>query len=353
MNKKKKGWLITLAVLALILLALVLGGFMVVKSYLDQIDRTYNEQVDVIAPEDEFFEEDEGDVIGGGEEPPPEENPPEDPNTINIDPASVEWSFIERIEDDRLINLLLIGKDKYPTDTTKARRRSDSMILCSINPETGEVSMISFLRDLYVQIPNGYSDNRLNAAYTFGGHELLDEALTLNFGVSVDANFEVDMAGFEQIIDMVGGVEVELTKAEANHLSKLMNTEIQPGTAHLSGRAARVFAQIRKLDSDFGRTNRQREILMAVFRKVKDLPVNELLALMHEALAYMSTDLTDTEILSLAYRLLPMVPSLEIETYAVPAKGCYQNAKIRGMAVLLPDREKIRQLLEEEYLPLD
>lgn len=84
------------------------------------------------------------------------------------------------------------------------------MILCSINLETGETSLISFLRDLYVQIPGGYSDNRLNATYAFGGFDLLDATLTENFGVSIDGNFEVDFTGFEAIIDMVGGIDIEL-----------------------------------------------------------------------------------------------------------------------------------------------
>ena len=124
-----------------------------------------------------------------------------------IHPDDVEWDFIEPLEDDHLINILLVGQDRREGE---GRQRSDTMILCSINLETGETSLISFLRDLYVQIPGGYSDNRLNATYAFGGFDLLDATLTENFGVSIDGNFEVDFTGFEAIIDMVGGIDIEL-----------------------------------------------------------------------------------------------------------------------------------------------
>ena len=136
-----------------------------------------------------------------------------------------------------------------------------------------------------------------------------------------------------------------------------MNTpgwiEVEQGMNHLSGMEARVFAQIRKIDSDFGRTNRQREVLLAIFDKVKHLSISEMLDLLYNALPYLTTDLTDGEILSLAYRLLPLVSSLDIETYSVPSKGTYKNVSVRGMAVLMPDLEAIRDKLENEYLPLN
>mgnify|MGYP002763110594 CR=1 FL=1 len=164
------------------------------------------------------------------------------------------------------------------------------MILCSINPETGETSLISFLRDLYVQIPGGYSDNRLNATYVFGGFELLDATLAENFGVSIDGNF--------------------------------------------------------------GRTERQRKVLLAVHEQTKDLSVSEFFNLLYNALPYLTTNLTDGEILSLAYRLLPAVSSISINSYTVPASDCYYSAGIRGMSVLVPDLPRIRRYLEE-YLPLE
>ena len=113
----------------------------------------------------------------------------------------------ELIEKDaNTINILLIGQDRRPGES---RTRSDSMILCTINTEKKTMVMTSFLRDLYVDIPdwNGrtYLDNRLNACYAFGGMGMLDLALKNNFGVQVDHNIEVDFSGFEEIIKIFGG----------------------------------------------------------------------------------------------------------------------------------------------------
>ena len=357
--KKHKGCWIALIVVLVIIILLALGGFAVIKSYLGQISRTYDQSLsETIAPEDEYFEVDEVDKPNDETTDTDTAADQDDENVESdtseeiafIDPDDVAWDFIERIEDDHLINILLVGQDRREG---QGRQRSDTMILCSINPETGETSLISFLRDLYVQIPGGYSDNRLNATYVFGGFELLDETLTENFGVSIDGNFEVDFTGFESIIDMVGGIDIDLTSTEAAYMNKCGHPLIVTGVNHLNGAEALTYARARKIDSDFGRTERQRKVLLAVYEQAKNLPVSELLSLLYNALPYLTTDLTDTEILSLAYRLLPLASSVSINSYTVPANDCYYNAKIRGMAVLVPDLQRIRQYLEEEYLPLN
>lgn len=356
---------VVLIVIAVLIAALAVGGFAAVKGYLGRIGRVDRDAMATIAPEDEFFQVDvtpepspTPDTEPGAQpsaeptaEPSPE--PSDDPNTLDIDPNDVQWTFIERIEDDHLINVLLVGQDKYPGDDGwGARQNSDSMILCSINPKTGQAALISFLRDTYVQIPGGYSDNRLNVPYIFGGFPLLDETLTLNFGISIDCNFEVDMASFEKIIDTVGGVDVKLTAREAEYMRDIWGDDVTEGVNRFDGVTARRYAQIRAIGNDFGRSARQRTVLLAVLDKVKHLPVNDLLSLMYDLLPYLTTDLTDAEILSLAYRLIPLVSSLRVETHMVPDHDCYTAARIRGMSVLVPDREKVRTRLEEEYLPL-
>ncbi len=388
-RKMKKGWIALIVVLALLLLA-ALAGFLAVKSYLGRIARTEEDPVDIIAPEDEFFDVDEPEIMPPAEpdpeepsaepsgdvsaepdpeepqtptepepapEPPAEPEMPAEPETpteppVQLDPDTVQWETGENIEDSHLINILLVGQDKPVETITKQRQRSDTMILCSINPKTGEVSLISFLRDLYVQIPNGYSDNRLNATYVFGGFKLLDETLNLNFGVTVDHNIEVDMAGFKAIIDILGGVEIDLSAAEAKALNKMNGDPVVVGRQLLGSARALDFARLRSIDSDFGRTNRQREVLVAIFDKIKNLSTSELLELLNGLLPYLTTDMTDAEILSLAYRMIPLLPKLKITTHSVPANGTYSHASIRGMSVLLPNSARIRELLKQEYLPL-
>ncbi len=268
-------------------------------------------------------------------------------DTDNIlEPEDVEWNGdeFEAVNNDGLINILLIGQDKREGES---RQRSDAMILCSFNPETNQLSMISFLRDLYVQIP-GYEDNRLNAAYAYGGFDLLKETLELNFGVSVDGCLESDFEGFEKIIDTVGGVDIELSTAEA----EIVGNGATKGVCTLNGEQALTYARIRKIDSDFQRTARQRKIMGAVFEKAKTYSLAELAMFFSEILPLMSTDMTDDEIMTLALTFASSFQNVEIKSYIVPTEGTYKNAMIRGMAVLVPDLYEIKKLIFEEYLPM-
>ncbi|MBR3819596.1 MAG: LCP family protein [Clostridia bacterium] len=258
--------------------------------------------------------------------------------------VTVSWNGDEykTVDNDGLVNILLIGQDRREGED---RQRSDAMILCSFNPETSKLSLISFLRDLYVQIP-GYDDNRLNAAYAYGGFELLKETLELNFGISVDGCLESDFEGFEKIIDTIGGVEIELTKEEAEIVGA------NEGVCTLNGNQALTYARIRKIDSDFQRTERQRKIMNSVFEKAKTYSLTELAMFFSEIFPLMSTDMTDDEVMTLALTLASSFGELETQSYSIPSQGNYENATIRGMAVLVPNLYEIKKLIFEEYLPM-
>lgn len=263
-----------------------------------------------------------------------------------VNPENVEWNGDEfkKETNTELVNILLIGHDRREAED---RQRSDAMILCSLNPATSEIAVISFLRDLYVQIP-GYEDNRLNAAYAYGGFKLLKETFELNFGIKVDGCLESDFEGFEKIIDTVGGVEIELTAEEA----KIVGGNATEGLCTLNGEQALIYARIRKIDSDFQRTERQRNIMNSVFNKAKTYSLTELAMFFNEILPLMSTDMTEDEIMSLALTCASSFSELKIKSYAVPSEGNYKNATIRGMAVLVPDLYEIKKLIFEEYLPI-
>lgn len=258
--------------------------------------------------------------------------------------VNVSWNGDEykTVDNDGLVNILLIGQDRREGED---RQRSDAMILCSFNPETSKLSMISFLRDLYVQIP-GYDDNRLNAAYAYGGFELLKETLELNFGITVDGCLESDFEGFEKIIDTIGGVEIVLTKEESEIVGA------NEGVCTLNGNQALTYARIRKIDSDFQRTERQRKIMNSVFEKAKTYSLTELAMFFSEIFPLMSTDMTDDEVMTLALTLASSFEELETQSYSIPSQGNYENATIRGMAVLVPNLCEIKKLIFEEYLPM-
>lgn len=320
-KKKSKALKIVLIIFALyiLLMALIFG---VASHYMNKINRFG--EIETVPVQDEYFETDDGDGT-------------------EINPGDIIWDPGMDIIDEDLVNILLVGQDRRPG---QGRQRSDSMILCSYNPQNNHLSMISFLRDLYVQIP-GYSDNRLNAAYVFGGFPLLKETLYLNFGVTVDGCFEVDFDGFTGVIDTIGGVDITLTETEA----AIVGGGATQGLCHLNGEQALNYARIRYIDSDFNRTARQRNVINAAIGKLKNSGVKQLLSLMDEILPLITTDMSNSDITSLALKYASSLPSIQIESHYVPGDGCYTYAKIRGMSVLVPDLSKVRTALREEYLP--
>ena len=115
-------------------------------------------------------------------------------------------------------NILLIGSDSRGEDGKDYGQRSDSMILASIQPSNNRIALVSFMRDMYVSIPD-YGMNRLNTAYSFGGVELLEETLMKNFDVGFDNYVVIDFDGFIKSIASVGGLEIELTEEEAAYMN--------------------------------------------------------------------------------------------------------------------------------------
>ncbi len=352
----------TLMILACIVLFVVIVAgavFAIVYSQADRIDKVDEGTLEWLPPESEFFETDpeteydeDTDDETDDEDFDPEDTETEtetDPPPV-VDPEDVVIDKIDPIISDGLINVLLVGQDKRGGEE---RQRSDTMILLSINPKTNEVSMISFLRDMYVGIAGGYSPNRLNVAYLYGGFACLDRTLSENFGVNVDYNIEVDFTAFINIVDRIGGIDMELTKREARYMNKHMDCDVEKGMNHLDGHEALSFCRIRKLDSDFGRTDRQRKTLLAILEVVKTKPIDEVLVLVDELIPYLTTDMTNFEIMSLVAQFIPVLKDFNVNTYYVPADGTYYAATIRKMQVLVPDTSKIRKLLVEEYLPFN
>lgn len=337
-KRRKRSWgrklLTTLCVLLAVILLLGTFAVVYINSWLNKIPRATEPSETLSSSEIEELENqtDQEDATFTGP---------------TIDPLDITWgtapSQLVGLEKN-VINILLIGQDRREGE---GRQRSDAMILCTVNAEKKTLTMTSFLRDLYVQIP-GYQDNRLNAAYQFGGMELLDKALELNFGIHVDGNVEVDFSGFKQIIDLAGGVDVDLTAAEVNHLNKYHKTwGLQIGVNHLDGEKALEYSRIRKIGTDFGRTNRQRTMLTALLDRAKELPYSQIMELVEQSIALVTTDMTNLQIMQYAVALVPLLKDIQIETQYIPAEGTFQYAQVRGMSVLVPDLEANRNILIE------
>jgi LCP family protein required for cell wall assembly len=267
------------------------------------------------------------------------------PETIN--PEDVEWNGDEFKEETNteLVNILLIGQDRREGED---RQRSDAMILCSLNPATSEIAVISFLRDLYVQIP-GYLDNRLNVAYRYGDVTLMNETFLVNFGLEIDGNVMVDFDEFTEIIEVIGGVTLEISQAEADYMNRKSDNSFQAGVNYMNAKDALTFTRMRyAAGGDYGRTDRQRRVLMALAESVRHEDVWTLLELFNQILPHISTNLDNAQILQCIKDGAAILSNGgQIQTYRIPQDDAHYPASIRGMAVLVPDLEECREDLQE------
>lgn len=262
----------------------------------------------------------------------------------DVDWGNDQGTLIET--SDNVVNILLIGQDARPGEI---RARSDTMMLVTFNKAKKTITMTSFLRDLYVQIP-GYADNKLNVTYVLGGMELLNDTLEKNFGVQVDGNVEVSFDRFAEVIDLLGGVDMELREDEANYInSNSGRYELQAGMQHLDGEQALLYSRIRKLDpdGDFSRTNRQRKVINALIEKFRNTKLTTLMGLLDDLLPMITTDLKNSEILDLAKDLFPMLADCTIVSQRVPADGTYYLAMINQQSCIVADMDAARQLLAD------
>ena len=340
-NKPKgKGWLIALCIILAVLLVTVIAVTAFFESFMGMLRKPQDQE---FISEEEYMKE----VLEEEPEDPDDTTPTEDPNAI-------VWAEAETIGAGKdIINILLIGQDSR----NSKRARSDTMILCTLNKNTKTLTLTSFMRDLYVQIP-GYQDNRINASYALGGMQLLDACLVKNFGVEVDGNIEVNFSGFSNVIDAMGGLDVTLTASEARYMVKqaskgaygrIMEWDLTEGVNHLTGIQALAFARNRSSggDGDFGRTNRQRTVLELVLQKAKTMSLSQLTDFIKEVLPLITTDLTDAQILGFLMEVFPMLTEIQMNTQQIPADGTYRYARVRGMSVLIPDLEKNQEILKE------
>ncbi len=240
-------------------------------------------------------------------------------------------------------HILLIGVDVDSAGTS----RSDTMIIASVGD--GKLKLTSVMRDTGVTIPGRSGTHRLNAAYAYGGAELLVKTINHNFGLNITRYASVDYSAFSKLIDLLGGVDADVTYDEMNEVNRNVlsnltyrykNGEYTYDAAralyikeelktygdktHLSGLQALGYARIRKLDSDYARTQRQREVLSAAADKLKGLtakPVT-LIKTFASATRLINTNMGALEILSLGEKVLF---ASSPKTYRLPVSGTYSD----------------------------
>ena len=254
-----------------------------------------------------------------------------------------------------MFQLLLIGTDTY---SPKSRGRSDVIMLAQLDPKSKTIKLVSFLRDMYVKIP-GKGSTRINAAYAYGGAELLLKTLDANFGIEPDAYISVNFSRMADLVDAIGGVEVDVSSRERTQLNSILqyyNLKMgkrqndgllkKSGLQNLTGKQALSFSRIRKIDSDFARTDRQRTVVEAAFHKLMRLSWDEIGELVLDNLDNVVTNVSAAEAIGLIPTAL-MAKEATFESMQVPAKGAYASKMISGMSVLAPNLAKNVDILNE------
>ena len=262
------------------------------------------------------------------------------------------------VKKDGVTSVLLIGSDSRTAGT---EGRSDAMILITVSDRTKTVHMTSLLRDMYVDIP-GHDGNRLNAAYAYGGPELLMETVNRNFGTEVYHYAVVNFEAFAGLVDAVGGVELELTAEEVQWVNAYLNeyNELRgmpmetdyldtslSGNIHLNGAQALAYCRNRFIGTDFARTQRQRNVLSAVMKKLPAAVLTNPGGLADGLFPNLTTNLTQSECVRLALTAGKLL-SYDIIQDSLPLDGTYSNATIREMAVLQVDFEQNRAYIRKE-----
>lgn len=243
-------------------------------------------------------------------------------------------------------NILLLGVDRRNADESS---RSDTMLLVSINSKTKKIILTSFMRDTYVYIPEKKRNAKLNAACTWGGAQMVMDTIEYNFNIKIDHYMLVDFTMFEDIINGLGGIDVSITEKEAKYMRDAVHlTNIQAGDSiHLNGKEALWYCRIRKLDSDFMRTKRQRKVVTALIGQCKQTNPFSLYSLLGDIVSQIETDMSPAALTSLAMNGLLRYLSYDIEQGRVPAEDTWKSKRINGQDVLSVDIAANKKHLEE------
>lgn len=192
---------------------------------------------------------------------------------INEDNLGISSEIQDKYGDSDIFNVALFGVDTRDEDSFSGR--SDTIIIASVDKKNNVVKLTSILRDSYVAI-EGHKNQKITHAYAFGGAELAIKTINQNFGMNITDYATINFYKLADAIDILGGIDIEVTEAERKHLNDIGDDENpdfnyldEAGTVHLNGEQAVVYARLRKIDSDVARSNRQRKVIEALIVQAK------------------------------------------------------------------------------------
>lgn len=248
---------------------------------------------------------------------------------INEDNLGISSEIQDKYGDSDIFNVALFGVDTR--DENSFSGRSDTIIIASVDKKNNVVKLTSILRDSYVAI-EGHKNQKITHAYAFGGAELAIKTINQNFGMNITDYATINFYKLADAIDILGGIDIEVTEAERKHLNDIGDDENpdfnyldEAGAVHLNGEQAVVYARLRKIDSDVARSNRQRKVIEALIVQAKKVSPAKYAEMVRTMMSLCETSLSFSEIMSFA----PMITKdITIQTLTIP--GDEENA-IGGM----------------------
>lgn len=260
--------------------------------------------------------------------------------------------YKEEQKDDEIINIVLSGVDTRRYDLNS---RSDTIMLASYNKTKHTVKLVSFMRDSWVYLPEkGWQ--RINTATVYGGTGLLINTLNYNFDLDIQNYIQIKFDDFRKIIDILGGIEVELTSSEIRYINNKLHSDDgdykndikeEPGLVTLNGAQALWHCRNRTIgNSDFERTDRQREVLTIILNKALSLNMGQATRMIFEMREHVNTNLDMETIFDICSDAL-VNKQITVETSRIPYDDCFKFANKNGASVLELDIEKNTELLHE------
>ncbi|WLV24841.1 LCP family protein [Aciduricibacillus chroicocephali] len=241
------------------------------------------------------------------------------------------------------IKILMIGNDARQKDG--GHGRSDTMMIGYYNQKTNETKLVSLMRDLYVDIP-GHGKQKLNAAFSIGGPELVRQTIKENFGVDINYYAVVDFAGFPKLIDLLApeGIKVNIPET----MSYGIGMTLHPGEQTLNGKETLAYVRFRHdAQSDFGRVKRQQEVLEKVKEQaLRAQTIVKLPKLLGLTDPYVDTNISNGTLFSIGKGML-LHNSKGVETMSLPVAGSYSDLRTDVGLVLNADIQQNSQALQQ------
>lgn len=224
-------------------------------------------------------------------------------------------------------NVLLIGTDNCTL--------ADSIMILTVDRKNDDIKLSSIMRDSWVDIP-GYGNSKINASFSRGGAGLLLRTINENYNLAIDKYIRVDFSKLPKLIDKLGGIDINVTKEEADimsayikDLNKINKTDEKivsgAGLKHLTGTQVTAYCRIRYTEgNDFKRTERQRQVLKIIGDKISRLNLSDKLSFLSNTLSYVETNLEYSDVMTMSANLLFM-SNINIKENRFPNDGDYKD----------------------------